>query len=294
MTIDPPLTRDPPTVREIHQRLVHGLPVTSRPAGPAPPASDRAAPSDRPSTGSPNRDARSSNVLAKTSRYVHEHQIGDALVVAAHPVRQYLAACPRPHAGTCPATRTTRHVPATPRGCRFTIATAEAVRGPPAGSNTGISPSTSPRAWMLSSCNPTRRWDSRVSFTRPFSSNPMRWSGIPLREDVLAPCQYTDSWERGAAAPPPVPERTCLNNAVCSNVFSSLGIAFRCRHCQSLLLPVYCAGSRSAQWYAGDDCPHSPCPIFVAPSAHPTRVHWSTVEKSRETGRHAQPPSPTV
>lgn len=60
-------------------------------------------------------------------------------------------------------------------------ATAVAVRGPPDGSNTGISPSSSPCAWIDSSC--TRlSLDSRISLTRPRSSRYMRWSLSPSRK----------------------------------------------------------------------------------------------------------------
>ena len=98
------------------------------------------------------------------------------------------------------------------------IATAEAVRGPPCGSNTGISPSTSPYAWMLSSCTRLSE-DCLVSLTRPSSSRYMRWSVSPSRK-MKSPLSYSACCRYGSSSRASSDE-TCLNSAVCSNVSRS-------------------------------------------------------------------------
>ena len=240
------------------------------------------------STGSPNRDARSSNVLAKRAgTSMNTRSVMRSLLLRIRfantcnmstATRGYLSS----HANNASCSSHTTRVP-------FTIATAEAVRGPPFGSNTGISPSTSPRAWMLSSC--TRpSLDSRVSFTRPFSSKPMRWSVSPCVK-MCSPLSYTDSWSVGSSSSACSGE-TCLNNAVCSNVFSSLGIAFGVAIASRSSCPLLCRLTISPM-VCRRRLSSFALPNIVAPSAHPTHVNWSTVEKAR-TGRHARPPSPTV
>ncbi len=108
----------------IHPRLaksINALFTVSREdptAAPAPPGSDRAAPSGPASTGSPNRDARLSSVLASrpgTSMNTRS-QMRSLLLRMRCAIP---AACPRPRADVRRASRTARHVPARPHACRW-------------------------------------------------------------------------------------------------------------------------------------------------------------------------------